>query len=86
MNVVLLFSLGTTTAKDYLKAGILRNFNLLKAKVNPWRHILAACIIMQYTHKYKLKLPIFSVYVRVRFFQCLKLTNYSYLKLMYFII
>ena len=40
MNVVRLFSLGTTTAKDYLKAGTLRNFNLLEAKVNDVRHIL----------------------------------------------
>ena len=71
MNVARLFSLGTNTANDYLKAGILRNFSLLEAKVNPVRHILTAYIIMQYTNMYKLKQPIFSVYVCVRFFQCL---------------
>ena len=52
MNVVRLFSLRTTTAKDYLKSGI---FNLLEAKENPVRHILTAYIIMQYKNKYKLK-------------------------------
>ena len=40
MNVARLFPLGTATAKDYLKAGALRNFNLLEAKVNDVRHIL----------------------------------------------
>ena len=55
MNIVHLFSLGTATPKDYLKVGILRNFNLPEAKVNPVRHILTSHIIMQYTRKYKLK-------------------------------
>ena len=55
MNIVRLFSLGTATPKDYLKAGILRNFNLPKTKVNPVRHILTSHFIMQYTHKYNLK-------------------------------
>ena len=83
MNVVRLFSLGATTdAKDYL-----RNFNLLEGKVNPVRHsyhVYAVIIIMQYTNKvYKLTQLISSVYVHGSFFQCLKLTNYFPLKLMY---
>ena len=38
MNVVRFFSLGTTTAKDYLKVRIFAKLNLLEAKVNPARH------------------------------------------------
>ena len=54
MSLVFFF-LGTTTTKDYLKAGILRKSDLLEAKVNPVRQIPTTVhIIMQYTNKYKL--------------------------------
>ena len=55
MSLVFFFLGTTTTTKDYLKAGILRNSDLLEAKVNPVRQIPTTVhIIMQYTNKYKL--------------------------------
>ena len=44
MNVVCLFSLGPTTAKDYLKAGISAKFQPFReTKVNPARNSYRVC-------------------------------------------
>ena len=82
MNVVRPFSPGATTdAKDYL-----RNFKLLEAKVNHAKYSYRVYNHAVHKQVYKLTQQISSVYVHARSFQCLKLTNYFSLKLMYFII
>ena len=75
------FFSATTDAKDYLG-----NFNLLEVKVNPARQSYRVYNHALHKQVSKLTELISSVYVHVRFFQCLKLTNYFPLKLIYFII